>query len=33
MIRYSKRPDGSLEAVISGAGGEKPQTFVFQRQE
>ena len=33
MIRYSKRPDGSLEAVVSGAGGEKPQTFVFRRQE
>jgi hypothetical protein len=33
MIRYSKRPDGALEAVVSGAGGEKPQTFVFRRQE
>src|SRR5262245_1259997 len=32
MIRYTKRPDGSLEAVVSGAGGEKPQTFVFRRQ-
>ena len=27
------RDDGSLEAVVSGAGGEKPQTFVFRRQE
>ena len=33
MIRYTLRPDGSLEAAISGAGGEKPQTFVFKRQE
>jgi len=33
MIRYMLRPDGSLEATISGAGGEKPQAFVFKRQE
>ena len=33
MIRYTQRPDGTLEATISGAGGEKPQTFVFKRQE
>ena len=33
VIRYMLRPDGSLEAAISGAGGEKPQTFVFKRQE
>ena len=33
MIRYTQRPDGTLEATISGAGGEKPQTFVFRRQE
>ena len=32
MIRYTKRPDGSLEAVISGEGGQKAQTFVFKRQ-
>ena len=32
MIRYTRRPDGSLEARISGAGGERPQTFVFTRQ-
>jgi hypothetical protein len=32
MIRYTKRPDGSLEAVISGAGGQRSQTFVFARQ-
>jgi Domain of unknown function (DUF6265) len=30
MIRYSKRPDGSLEATISGEAGQKPQTFVFK---
>jgi hypothetical protein len=33
MIRYTKRPDGSLEAVIAGAPGSKPVTFVFKRQE
>jgi len=33
MIRYTLGPDGSLEAAISGTGGEKPQTFVFKRQE
>ncbi len=33
MIRYTRRPDGSLEARISGAGGERPQAFVFTRQD
>ena len=33
MIRYTKRPDGSLEAAISAEGGQKAQTFVFKRQE
>jgi hypothetical protein len=33
MIRYAKRPDGSLEATISGEGGQKARTFVFKRQE
>jgi hypothetical protein len=33
MIRYTKRPDGSLEATIAGEGGQKPQTFVFKKQE
>ena len=32
MIRYTHRPDDSLEARVSGAGGERPQTFVFTRQ-
>jgi hypothetical protein len=32
MVRYTRRPDGSLEARVSGAGGERPQTFVFARQ-
>ena len=32
MIRYSKKDDGSLEAVISGAPGSKPVTFLFKRQ-
>jgi Domain of unknown function (DUF6265) len=33
MIRYAKRPDGSLEAVVSGAPGSKPLTYVFKKQE
>jgi hypothetical protein len=33
MIRYSRRPDGSLEAVVSGPGGQKPLTYVFKRQD
>ena len=33
MIRYARRPDGSMEAVISGAAGSKPTTFVVKRQE
>jgi hypothetical protein len=33
MIRYTKRPDGSLEAVVSGAPGSQPVTFVFKRRE
>ena len=32
MIRYTRLPDGSLEAVVSGEGGQKPQTFLFKRQ-
>jgi hypothetical protein len=32
MIRYTRNADGSLEAVVSGAGGDKAQTFVFRRQ-
>jgi uncharacterized protein DUF6265 len=32
MIRYTRRPDGSLEARVSGAGGERPQTFVFTQK-
>jgi len=31
MIRYTKRSDGSLEAVVSGAPGSKPLTFIFKR--
>ena len=31
MIRYTKRPDGALEAVVSD-GGQKAQTFVFKRE-
>jgi hypothetical protein len=32
MIRYAKRPDGSMEATISGAANQKPTTFVFKKQ-
>ena len=32
IIRYSKRQDGALEATVSGAGGEKAQSFVFRSQ-
>jgi hypothetical protein len=33
MIRYTRQPDGSLEAVVSGEAGQKPLTFVFKRQD
>ena len=32
VIRYAKRKDGALEATVSGAGSEKPQSFVFRNQ-
>jgi hypothetical protein len=32
MIRYTRRPDGSLEAVVSGANGRNPQTFLFKKK-
>jgi hypothetical protein len=32
MIRYSRKADGSLEAVISLENGQKPQTFTFKKQ-
>ena len=31
-VRYMRRADGSLEATVSGTGGEKAQVFVFKRQ-
>jgi hypothetical protein len=31
IIRYSRRDDGSLEATISGANGDRAQSFVFTR--
>jgi hypothetical protein len=31
-IRYTRRPDGMMEAVISGAANQRPTTFVFKRQ-
>ena len=33
MIRYARKEDGALEAVISGARGSKPVVFRFQRQQ
>jgi hypothetical protein len=32
VIRYSRRPDGSLETTISGEGGLRAQSFVLKRQ-
>ena len=32
MIRYAVRPDGTLEATISGGVGQKPTTFTFKKQ-
>lgn len=32
MIRYTLTPDGTLEAVTSGDGRQKPQTFRFRKQ-
>jgi len=32
MIRYTRREDGSLEARVSGANGERAQSFLFTRQ-
>jgi Domain of unknown function (DUF6265) len=32
MIRYARRPDGSMEAVISGAPPSRPIAFVFRRK-
>jgi len=31
-IRYAKRADGGMEAIVSGAAGSKPFTFVFKRK-
>jgi hypothetical protein len=33
VIRYSVRADGTMEARISGDGPQKPQMFVFRRQD
>jgi len=32
MIRYARLPDGSMEAVVSGAANSRPRTFVFKRK-
>ena len=32
MIRYTRRDDGTLEAVVSGSSGENAERFVFKRQ-
>ena len=32
VVRYARRDDGSLEATVSGANGEKAQRFVFTRR-
>jgi hypothetical protein len=33
MIRYARRPDGTMAAVVSGAATSKPITFVFTRKQ
>jgi hypothetical protein len=33
VIRYARRPDGSLETTISGANNERAQSFVMKRRE
>lgn len=33
VIRYSIRPDGTLEAEISGEPPRRPQTFAFRRMD
>ena len=33
MIRYAKRPDGGMDATISGAPASKPTTFSFKRKQ
>lgn len=33
VIRYAKKADGTLEATISGAAGQKAITFLFKKQE
>ncbi|MEO6212212.1 MAG: DUF6265 family protein [Vicinamibacterales bacterium] len=32
MIRYTLKADGTLEAVVSGDAGQKPQVFTFRKQ-
>jgi hypothetical protein len=32
MIRYSLRPDGMLEAIVSGEAGTQPDVFVYKKQ-
>ena len=32
MVRYGLKPDGTLEATIRGADGQKPTTFTFKKQ-
>lgn len=32
MIRYVRKPDGTMEATISGDAGRRPTTFVFKKQ-
>ena len=33
MIRYARKPDGTMEATISGAANQRPTTFVFKKQQ
>ena len=31
MIRYTLRPDGMLEAIVSGDAGSKPDVFIYKK--
>jgi hypothetical protein len=33
LVRYTRRPDGTLETAISGGANQKPESFVLKRQE
>jgi hypothetical protein len=32
MIRYTLKPDGTLEATVSGDAAQKPEVFTYKKQ-